>query len=584
MKTAKARAALAYSYLRFSHPDQAKGDSVRRQTELRDAWLARNRLALDKSLTLEDKGVSGYTGEHRNNPDRHALAAFLALVKSGRIARGSYLIVENLDRLSREDILPALTLVLSLIQSGIRVVQLLPVEMVYDENANPMHLMMMVMELSRGHSESALKSERVGGAWREKKRRALSGEVQQATARMKDGQRALTARTPCWLRIVDGKWQVIDEAKQAVRQIFRWATEGHGIGVITKRLNAEGVPPIGWGKKAARYWARSYVAKILSNRAVVGEYQPYKGRGRKRAPDGEPIPGYYPAIIKEEEWYAARAALAGRKGKVGRLSKDRINVFAGLLRDAWDGSTIQQMNKGKKSSGRQLVSYRAVQGIEGSRYCSFPFETFERAIFSCLHEIDPADILPKKDKGADKALVISGRLAEVEGEVEKVKNRLQARYSDAVADVLERHEAERKALSEQLAQARQEAASPLGEAWGECRSLFDVIEAAPDQQDARARLRAALRRICSGIWCLFIARGALRLAAVQLWFKGDGHRDYLILHRPARGGAVGTWPAQTWSRSLADVAALGPLDLRKPEHARLLEEALSGLDSAELGK
>ena len=31
--------ATAYSYIRFSHPDQAKGDSLRRQEEARDAWL-----------------------------------------------------------------------------------------------------------------------------------------------------------------------------------------------------------------------------------------------------------------------------------------------------------------------------------------------------------------------------------------------------------------------------------------------------------------------------------------------------------------------------------------------------------------
>src|SRR3954453_3798890 len=124
---------LAYSYVRFSSPEQAKGDSLRRQTELRDGWLTRNAVRLDASLTLEDKGVSGFTGEHRGNPDRHALAAFVDLVKKGRITRGSYLIVESLDRLSREDILPALTLILDLIQSGIRIVQLLPVEMIYDE-------------------------------------------------------------------------------------------------------------------------------------------------------------------------------------------------------------------------------------------------------------------------------------------------------------------------------------------------------------------------------------------------------------------------------------------------------------------
>src|SRR5262249_25365329 len=92
----QANAALAYSYLRFSHPDQAKGDTLRRQKELREDWLARNGVSLDASLTLEDKGVSAYNGDHRDNTDRHALAAFLHLVEQGRISRGSYLIVESL--------------------------------------------------------------------------------------------------------------------------------------------------------------------------------------------------------------------------------------------------------------------------------------------------------------------------------------------------------------------------------------------------------------------------------------------------------------------------------------------------------
>src|SRR5262245_48380987 len=146
----------AYSYLRFSSPEQARGDSIRRQDALRDAWLKKSGAVLDTSLTLRDEGVSAFSGGHRENPDRHALAAFLELVKRGRVKRGGYLVVESLDRLSREHIRPALTLLLNLIDAGVRVVQLLPVEMVYDERVEPMTLMMAIMELSRGHSESRM--------------------------------------------------------------------------------------------------------------------------------------------------------------------------------------------------------------------------------------------------------------------------------------------------------------------------------------------------------------------------------------------------------------------------------------------
>ena len=157
--------AVAYSYLRFSLPQQAKGDSVRRQTELRDAWIARNHATLDTTLSLLDDGMSTIVAATVKTPTgTHWPHSSRGLVKTNRIQRGSYLIVESLDRLSREHI-DRITLLLNLIEAGIRVVQLLPVEAIYDESVEPMQLLMAIMELSRGHSESKMKSDRVGGAW-----------------------------------------------------------------------------------------------------------------------------------------------------------------------------------------------------------------------------------------------------------------------------------------------------------------------------------------------------------------------------------------------------------------------------------
>ena len=85
--------------------------------------------------------------------------------------RGSYLVVENLDRLSREDIQPALLLVLNLMQAGIRIVQLKPAEMVFDDQSDTMPVMMMIMDCSRPRGKGH-KSERVGAAWAERKRKA----------------------------------------------------------------------------------------------------------------------------------------------------------------------------------------------------------------------------------------------------------------------------------------------------------------------------------------------------------------------------------------------------------------------------
>jgi hypothetical protein len=76
------------------------------------------------------------------------------------------------------------------------------------------------------------------------------------------------------------------------------------------------------------------------------------------------------------------------------------------------------------------------------------------------------------------------------------------------------------------------------------------------------------------MWCLIVPRGRTRLVAVQCWFAGGRHRDYLILTRPASRSAPGSW----WARSLSSAAAPGDLDLRRREDARKLESLLGAID------
>src|SRR4051794_29948517 len=110
----------AYSYVRFSTPEQMSGDSLRRQTELTKSYCDRNSLLLDTS-TMHDLGVSAFKGD---NAETGKLSAFLQAIKSGKVARGSKLIVENLDRLTRNEIGEALSLFISILKSGITIITL----------------------------------------------------------------------------------------------------------------------------------------------------------------------------------------------------------------------------------------------------------------------------------------------------------------------------------------------------------------------------------------------------------------------------------------------------------------------------
>ena len=78
----------AYSYLRFSSPQQAAGDSVRRQTAAREAWLAAHPgVQLDQSLVMTDTGRSAFK---RDDWDTYALARFVDHIKARRVEPGSY--------------------------------------------------------------------------------------------------------------------------------------------------------------------------------------------------------------------------------------------------------------------------------------------------------------------------------------------------------------------------------------------------------------------------------------------------------------------------------------------------------------
>lgn len=78
-------------------PSRLRGDSYRRQIQQAIDYCAKHNLELDEKA-IEDTGVSGFRG---SNWTDGALGRFIEAVKSGAIAKGSYLLVESMDRLSR---------------------------------------------------------------------------------------------------------------------------------------------------------------------------------------------------------------------------------------------------------------------------------------------------------------------------------------------------------------------------------------------------------------------------------------------------------------------------------------------------
>jgi DNA invertase Pin-like site-specific DNA recombinase len=428
----------AYSYLRFSTPEQEQGDSLRRQTSLAAEYARQHDLDLDETLTFQDKGVSAFRSV---NATLGRLAYFLEAVRTKEVEPGSFLLVESLDRISRDHAFDAQHLLSTIIMEGVSIVTLLD-RRVYSQTtlrADPMGMMYSILGFMRANEESATKSRRLKEVW-EAKRSAASTNP-------------LTSRVPAWLRLdrQTSTLQLIPERAELVQRIFSLTVQGVGQHKIAETFNREGLKP--WGN--GEYWQRSYIAKILNNPAVIGTMTPHllehDGSGKRRKAL-EPIPKYYPAAVSEEMWSDVRAQQEAGAATRGRPVASAVrSLLAGLAACPLCGATMTRVQKGKKSKP-SFVCTSAKAGA-GCQYKSVPYDRVEDALLKALpprlmslegveldealeQEIIDTDHLVDHLKEAASTLLdnlsherspaLAARLRETEGNLEEAEGRLRA--------------------------------------------------------------------------------------------------------------------------------------------------------------
>jgi DNA invertase Pin-like site-specific DNA recombinase len=204
----------AYSYVRFSSPEQAKGDSLRRQVAASQQYADQHGLTLD-TRTYQDLGISAFRGD---NSVSGKLGAFISAIDSGQIERGSYLLVESIDRLSRDQILKSLNLFTSILSKGINIVTLRDNKVYTEDSLNNLpDLIYSLMLMSMAHEESAQKGTRVAAAWADKRHKAET-----------EGHK-LTHKCPAWLVLNGDEFSIVPEQAELVRRIFQMSIDGHGI-------------------------------------------------------------------------------------------------------------------------------------------------------------------------------------------------------------------------------------------------------------------------------------------------------------------------------------------------------------------
>lgn len=325
---------LAFSYLRMSTEEQLKGDSLRRQKAASAAYAEEH--GLDLIDSLEDVGVSAFRGKNRK---KGALKNFLNLVEGKRIPKGSYLLVESLDRLSRERVTEPLGLLLSLISNGITVVTLSDGKK-YHDDVEPMDLMYSLIIMMRAHEESEMKSFRVREAWKNK--------------RANMHKKPMTSICPGWLRLNKEEecFEIIQERVEVVQRIFEMSLQGMGRNSIAKVLNEEGISTF---SNRGKCWYGATVQKIRHNVAVMGYFPIGGNRLVSELPD-ESTKDYYPQIIDQDTFYQVQSSVRGRRRQAGNTGRYFANLFQGLAFCYECGAPMRMLSKGRHKAKVYLCS------------------------------------------------------------------------------------------------------------------------------------------------------------------------------------------------------------------------------------
>jgi DNA invertase Pin-like site-specific DNA recombinase len=342
----------AYTYIRFSSEKQKFGHSETRQLERANKYAHTNGLILDTS-TYKDLGVSAFRSK---NYIEGSLGAFIEAVDAGIITKGSYLLVESLDRLSRDTVDVALELFLGIIRRGIIIVTLMEPPEVFSQahiRDNPTKLLVALVTMWRANEESATKSDR---AYRKFHARVAEGKLP-------------TTRLPSWMAFEDnGKRAVLVLERAAViKRIFTMAIKGEGARGIARILNAEKVPALASAYdddekeiNARREWYQSTVSTVLRNPATYGCF---KG-----------TEGVFPCAVTKEIFQRAQTVVDARKLFKGiATSRNPNNIFAGLARCGHCGRAM-------RFTPRRGAWYMRCRGANDFKVCPgrlFPFAAAE---------------------------------------------------------------------------------------------------------------------------------------------------------------------------------------------------------------
>lgn len=370
---------VAYAYARFSTRRQALGDSERRQKQNATTWAKEHGYDL---TYIQDSGISARHGANRTVG---RFADFLERVASGEYGPNPVLILENFDRMSREQLHAAQGVFHSLIGAGVTVVTLHN-RKTYKAPLTLIDCVTALIEMDVAWQYSENLSKRVAESWVRARQLAAKGVcIHRHTC-------------PGWLQQGPKGWTLIPERVQLLQEIFTRYSEGEGTQTLAVALNQSGHKPWTHKGQTSAGWHATSVKNILRNRAVLGEWTPYRDLADgKRVPAGEPVLGYFPAVVDPKLFHTVQDLLL-RVPKRGKPVRSHWNLTARLSRSELDGTAMWGQ---PASCGRTQVYIKSRGSVMGLTMPThyLPYDVVEKRLLALLRAIDEdAFKLPKANE------------------------------------------------------------------------------------------------------------------------------------------------------------------------------------------
>lgn len=509
----------AYIYIRFSTARQEAGSSKERQ--LADCRAYIERMGWREVEVIADLGRSAWKGSHLISGN---LGKFAKRILAHEIPADSVLVVEELDRLSRQEARVALRWIEDVCDTGLQIAS---------AQGNRIYNAKNLTENLLSIFEILMKAQ-AANEYPERLSRRVKASYENRLNAARESGSAIHSVGPAWLKPIgkrpDIVWEPIPERVKVIREIFDMTLAGKAPWAIAREFNERGEPSFGKAR-----WERTYIVNILRSPAIEGDY--VVGEGKNSAPTGEVLNGYYgDPIIPADVVREARAMLDRRRRGSGRNSGAINNIFGQKIRCNECGGRM--MTTGYKS--RYLVCYDANRGNVCTQRTTFKYHPFERG---ALDEILHLALDEKFFRQAQKSNHLGLEIAEAEkgirdkeaeaGRLVSMLSRIESPTTEAKLMEIEAQIARLKATLGDL-QGKLALAAGEADAEAHLRRVVSVRDALSDPDDdirlpARLRVSEALQGLVDHIACR--SEGGERVfylgilnGAHSIWFDNAGRR------------------------------------------------------------